>query len=164
MVQKVKDLFLYLFPGVFAFLLLFVPVEMMTLQIKIVLVLALSTIYFLIISANLQYKLKTSNRDNCELGKRIEILEGEQQQKNNRINSFEKFIHRRKVFKDHGLKEIKEILFEYNGVVENKYRGKAHQDLITQTRAIKNRSSEIINKEKREFDEQLFDIQSYKDN
>ena len=145
---KAGKYFLYILPGLVGLLGFFIP--SLTYTLKIIVSLSLTTLYFVGLGIILQFKLNKANSNILTL--------------NNKMDKYNAFIHKRKLFIDYDLRELKSLITEYEGNVKNIYRGQKHQEVRNEVGIIKKRTLDIINKEMRDFDEQLYNIQSDKDN
>lgn len=154
--------FLSLFPAIITLLSFFVP--SLTYPMKIIVPLALTGIYFLSLSIFLQVKYNRSNTGVNTLKDELEQTEEKIQKLKLKLDNYQEFVHKRELFITHDISEIQDLINEYNVYVNDKYRGNKYQDLRSEITALKKRNIEIIHKEKRDFSEQLYKIQSNKNN
>lgn len=164
--KKTEWFFLVVLPAFVTLLVYFIPA--IEYPLKIIVPLLFTVLYFIILGIYLQINLTKQKNIisnlNIELENHKEERREEELQLNNKVEKYEKFLHKRKLFLDYDLKEIGSLITQYEGHVINAYRGQKHQEIRFEVRNVKNRTIELINKEKRDFDEGLFDVQSDKDN
>lgn len=129
----------------------------LSLTIKLYIVGVISVIYFFIVSICLLKQLKKSKSESA-------ILKQAEEKLNVKLQKYESFRNKRDLFINHDLSQIEKILTEYDGYLKDSYREKKYQDMKLEYKLVRTQVSDIITKEKRAYDEQLFDVQSNKDN
>ncbi|WP_066300242.1 hypothetical protein [Bacillus sp. FJAT-29937] len=149
-------------PGVLTILSYFIP--SLAYPLKIIVPLSITVLYFIGLAIFLQIKLNKEQSNSGTLNYELDKLNHEKVRLDNKIVNYDKFVHKRELFINHDLVELGTLITEYEGYVKNSYRGQKHQEMRDEAGSVKKRTIEIINKEKREFDEQLYNVQSYKDN
>lgn len=154
--------FITILIGFTGFLSYFLPG--LTYPMKIIVPLSLVVIYFFIVFLITQGRLTQAQSENSTLQTQIEEARSKEESLNNRIEKYSEFVNKREIFINHGLPELTRMVIEYDGYVKNTYRGRTHQELRKEVGSVKLRTLDIIQKEKRDFDEQLYYIQSNKDN
>jgi hypothetical protein len=128
--------------------------------VKFILALSLSSLYFLGVVIYLLFKLKKAEKDFSTKDSDLSQLESEKQDSDKLIAEYDRFIHKRKLFIQHDLPELGQLVTEFEGHVKNTFRGQKYQEVRVIASHVKSRTNEIINKEKRDFDEQLYKVQS----
>lgn len=131
---------------------------------KIIISLSLATLYFAIFALFLKRKLTKTESGIVELQGELEESSDVMQDKTSKLDGYIDFVHKRELFIKHDLQELSDLIIEYEGHVKNHYRGQKYQEVRNEVGSVKKRAVEIINKEKRDFDEQLYRVQSDKDN
>jgi len=125
--------------------------------IKVYIIGGISLLYYFILSIYLSKQLKKSKSEKVDLEKVEETL-------NSKLQKYEVFRNKRELFIKHDLSQIEKLLMEYDGYLKDSYREKKYQDMKSEYKIVRTEVSNIITKEKRTYDEQLFDVQSHKDN
>jgi hypothetical protein len=136
----------------------------LTYPLKAIIPLSFAVAYFLGIGIYWQCQLKKAKANNTTLATESENLKFERDHLYSQISSYDEFVHKRQLFLRHDLTEIGTLLTEYEVHVKDTYRGLKYQDVRESAGSVKKRTLEIVNKEKRDFDEQLYHIQSNKNN
>lgn len=153
--KKIFDsYFSYLF-GLTGFLSFLMPD--IKIELGLIISLSFSTIYFLVLSLWLKRQNNSviSQRNNKDVLLKI---------KENEIDLHKEFIYKRKLFRTHDLPKAISITTEEYGYLKDKYRGNRFRPIIEDVKLSRNALEEIINKEMRDFDEQLYYLPSNKDN
>ncbi|MGG0277298.1 hypothetical protein [Bacillus rhizoplanae] len=119
-----------------------------------------STLYFLGLVIYLHKKLTRVQKDFSALDTDLSQLKNEKKNSDKLVGKYDQFVHKRKLFIHHDLPELGELITEFDGHVKNSFRGQKYQEVRGIATHVKGRTIEIINKEKRDFDEQLYNIQS----
>jgi hypothetical protein len=132
--------------------------------LKLIVPLIIVTIYFLILAVILKFQLLKVHSEISSLNTRVEKENKEKEHLNNKLRNYDEFVHKRKLFINYDLEEIGSLVTEYEGHVKNTYRGQRNQEVRVEAGSVKRRTLEIINKEKRDFNEQIFNVQSDTDN
>jgi hypothetical protein len=151
----IKQLLGYLV-GLIGLLSFYIP-SSLQLEWKIAIAVGGSTIYFLVMNIIIQRKYDSTVNKLAENGHKVSELE-------KKLILYEEFIHNRKLFKSHDLKKINKLTYEYHSFVMDKYRGHKFNDMVSESRILKGKIEEIIDKEERDFDDQLYKIPSNKNN
>ena len=160
--QKQVFFFTTVFPAIVTLLGYFVPGwEYPT---KLIVPLSLSTLYFFGLGIYFYLKLIQAKSDTTNATREFNELTREKNLLDNKISKYDDFVHKRGVFIHHGLSELGTLITEYEWYIKNSYRGQKYQDVRNEVGRVKIRTLEITNKEKRDFDEQLYNVQSNQDN
>ncbi|UQZ48075.1 hypothetical protein M1D69_00150 [Bacillus sp. PK3-037] len=159
MVKIIKDLgfiiFFTILPGLVTLVgFLFPNLSLFT---KTILILGTFFICILIVAIYLGIKQKNYIREINKLKQEL----GESQKINNDI---QEFIHKRKLFVDHNMVEICDIITQYEGYVRDAGRGHVYSKVRDEARQVKERVLKIIREEKRDFDDQLYRVSRNKNN
>jgi hypothetical protein len=107
-----------------------------------------------------QHKLKKVQDVITTLDTELTQLKNQKKESDRLIGKYAKFVHKRELFIKHDLIGLGDLITEFDGHVKNVYRGQKYQEVTFAVGNVKNRTLEIINKEKRDYDEQLYNIQS----
>ncbi|MCZ0875629.1 hypothetical protein [Peribacillus sp. AS_2] len=158
---SIELFFFTIIPGVLAAIGYFMPLSV---HFKVIISLSLATLYFIIFAIFLQRKLNKTQSTIATLQDGLEESSDAMNDKTSKLDAYVDFVHKRKLFIKHDLKELSDLIVEYEGHVKNHYRGQKYQEVRDEVGSVKKRAVEIINKEKRDFDEQLYHVQSDKDN
>ncbi|WP_306010427.1 hypothetical protein [Bacillus sp. MMSF_3328] len=156
--KRSETFFTSIFPAAVTILSFFLPG--LTYPIKVIVPLAFGTLYFVIVSIVLQHKVKIAQLESSALNCQIDKLKDEKTILNGKLESYSAFTHKRELFIKHDLTELSELLTEYEGYVKNTYRSQKQKELREEAGTVKKRALQIINNEKRSFDEQLYNVQS----
>lgn len=142
-------------PGIVTLIAFVIP--NLDLEIRLMFIFALTSIYFalIIVYLNLEHKKQTKILDRNQ---KIFKYNNEERKK------YEAFIHKRKSFMRYDLLKIKELSRDYHSFVRDKYRGKKFEQIVSESKVLRDEIERVIIHEERLFDEQLYDIQSNKDN
>ncbi|PEL93059.1 hypothetical protein [Bacillus wiedmannii] len=130
---------------------------------KFLLIFGFSTLYFLLFVIHLLKKLSRSQKDLTSLNAELTQLKNTKKNSDESIDKYDNFVHKRKLFIHHDLPKLVVLITEFEVNVKDSYRGQKQQELRVLTTNVKNKTIEIINKEKRDFDDQLYKIQSNQD-
>lgn len=125
--------------------------------VKGIIIFGLLAFYFFGLSLYYAYKIQDLESENCKIGDKKILY-------SNKIEKYDKFRHRREIFINHDLEKLGRLLTEYNGFVKDEYRGRKFVVLRYEAETVKERVIEIIHAEKRNFDADIYDIQSDKNN
>lgn len=142
------QLFLIILPAAITYIAFFIP----SLDYSLRIILSLAIIALYLTGLTIYFKTKINKAD-----KQISDLQGQ-------VKRHSDFLHNRQLFIKHDLTKLKEIILEYRGHVVDTYREKKFQRLRDEARLFKDKTVEIIDKEMRDFDEQLHNVQGNKDN
>ncbi|MCT4570504.1 hypothetical protein N3930_21890 [Bacillus thuringiensis] len=104
-------------------------------------------------------KLTKVQKSSTSVNTELTQLKNEKRDSDESIDKYNNFVHKRKLFIHHDLPELGVLITEFDAYVKNTYRGQQHQEVRTIATQVKSKTNEIINKEKRDFDEQLYNIQ-----
>ncbi|MEE6183996.1 hypothetical protein ACQ3VH_15930 [Bacillus pretiosus] len=126
---------------------------------KLLLTFIFSTVYLLGIIIYLHIKLTKVQKSSTSVNTELTQLKDEKRDSDESIDKYNNFVHKRKLFIHHDLPELGVLITEFDAYVKNTYRGQQHQEVRTIATQVKSKTNEIINKEKRDFDEQLYNIQ-----
>lgn len=159
--MKIKT-FIVILPGIVSLLSYFIP--SLTYPLKIIIPLFLTALYFLGLGVILQFKLNNVQSNISILNSEFDKLKHEKDQIKSILSNYDEFVHKRKLFIDFDLKELSDLITEYEGYVKNSYRGQKYQEVRDEAGSVKKKTLEIIKKEVRDFYEQLYNVQSDKDN
>lgn len=154
--KKINYLLLVLVPGIIGTLAFLLPREIL-LTHRILIVLIIISTYLLIIYTWDAIKIKKISQEKDELLNKVSTLE-------EILNKHEVFLNKRELFIKHDLKNMNKAANTYKGYIYEAYRGNRYTMLRDEVHHFVNSMDDIINKEMRDFDEQLFDIQSNKNN
>lgn|GEM_PF-4298842 len=127
---------------------------------KFILALSLSSLYFLGLIIYLHFKLNKVENDSTSKDFDFNQLKDKKLASDKKIEKYNEFVHKRRLFIEHDLPEIGQLITEYEGNVKNTLRGQKYQEVRVIASTVKDRTNDVIKKEKRDFDEQLFNIQS----
>lgn len=127
--------------------------------IKFILALSFSTVYFLGLVIFLHIRLNKVQKQYASKETDLDQLKDDKQDSDEKIARYADFVHKRKLFIQHDLPEVGQLITEYEGHVKNSLRGQKYQEVRGVASSVKSRTNEIINKEKRDFDEQFYNIQ-----
>lgn len=163
MKEKTGFLLHTILPGLVGLLTFFSP-NNLPINWKILITISFAGLYFLIQAIILQNKLNKTQTTNVSLNTENNKLRGENEFLNRKLNNYDDFVHKRRLFIDYDLKELSDLVIEYEVHVKDTYRGLKNQVIRNEAGSVKKKTLEIINKEKRAFDEQIFHVQSNKDN
>ncbi|OFD78390.1 MULTISPECIES: hypothetical protein [Bacillus cereus group] len=130
-----------------------------SITVKLLLTFILSTVYLLGIIIYLHKKLTKVQKSFTSLNTELTQLKNEKGDSDKSIDKYDNFVHKRKLFIHHDLPELGVLITEFEVHVKDSYRGQKHQELRVLTTNVKSKTIEVINKEKRDFDEQLYNIQ-----
>ncbi len=130
---------------------------------KLLLTLILSVVYFLGIVIYLHIKLTRVQKSFTSLDTELTQLKKAKRNSDESIDKYNNFVHKRKLFIHHDLPKLGVLITEFEVNIKDSYRGQKQEELRKLTTNVKNQTIEIINKEKRDFDDQLYNIQSNKD-
>lgn len=156
--KQLRNFILAILPGFAGVLSFFNPSWSIT--VKLLLTLILSTVYFLGIVIYLHNKLTGVQKSFTSLNTELTQLKNEKRNSDESISKYDNFVHKRKLFIQHDLPKLGELITEFEVHVKDSCRGQKHQELRVLTTNVKSKTIEIMNKEKRDFDEQLYKIQS----
>ncbi|PED90951.1 hypothetical protein CN503_05735 [Bacillus cereus] len=131
-----------------------------SINVKLLLTFIFSTVYLLGIIIYLHIKITKFQKSSTSLNTELTQLRNEKRNSDESISKYNDFVHKRKLFILHDLPKFGALITEFEVHVKDSYRGQKHQELRVLTTNVKNNTIEIINKEKRDFDEQLYKIQS----
>lgn len=137
-----------IFPALTSTVTFFLPA--LDIREKILISLSASVIYFMGSSLYLNHKLKKDKSEITDLKEKVDI--------------YITLSNQRELFVKHDLKKLRELIIEFRGYVVDTYRGRKFERFRSETKLFKDKTVEIIDKEMRDYDEQLQRIQSDKDN
>lgn len=127
---------------------------------KFILALSLSSLYFLGLAVYLHFKLNKLKVASTFKESDFDQLKDEKIVLDEKIEKYNEFVHKRRLFIQHDLPEIGQLITEYEGNIINTLRGQKYQEVRILASTVKDRTNDVIKREKRDFDEQLYNIQS----
>lgn len=154
-IQGIKEWFIVLLPGLFGFITGLLPT--LTINQKFIIILLFTAVYYFITTVRLQLQLK-------KFVENENVSQATSELNCKKINDYKEFVFNRKLFMKHDLTRLKDINREYYNSILDKFRGKKNDPFINEAKQIRDAIEQIITKEERAFDEQLYKIQSDKDN